>query len=282
MNMKGIFVTGTDTGVGKTVVAVAIAFYLRSQGLNVGVMKPIHTGCQFIGHEHAQRAQSPPVKAGLASEYKKGDLLHSGRRIPAGEGRVLQPGGADTKLLMNAAGVQDPIEWITPYCLKYPLAPWTASQLEGVHIKLSVLLKAYQELRHRHSFLVVEGVGGLAVPITERLSIVDLALRFELPLLVVARPGLGTLNHTKLTIEYAKARKVPVKGIVLNETQKRNAGLAEKTNPAVLMALCNVPILGSIPFIQAIQGLKPRGAGLNRALKRVERHIRMKALMDQK
>jgi len=235
---KGILITGTDTGVGKTVVSAALVYYLRSQGLDVGVMKPVHTGCRFIG--------SKPI-------------------------------GEDTQLLIRAAGVQDLPEMVTPYCLEYPLAPWTASQLEGVHIKLFVLLKAYQELRRRHSFLVVEGVGGLAVPITARLSVADLALSFELPLLVVARPGLGTLNHTKLTIEYAKARKIPVKGIVLNETQKRKAELAEKTNPAALTALCNVPILGNIPFIH---GLKHHGSGLNRAIKRVKRHIRMEALID--
>jgi dethiobiotin synthetase len=234
--MKGIFVTGTDTGVGKTVVAAALASYLRSAGLDVGVMKPVQTGCR---------------------------LIHS---------RLF---GDDTRLLMQAAGAQDPSELVTPYCLRHPLAPWTASQLEGVKIKLSVLLKAYWELCRRHIFMVVEGVGGLAVPITARMSVVDLALYFELPLLVVTKSGLGTLNHTRLTLEYARIRKVPVKGIVINQSEKRTVGLAEKTNPAILAALCKVPVLGNIPYIE---GLNSGPSGLERRVKVVHRHIKMEKL----
>jgi dethiobiotin synthetase len=235
---KGIFITGTDTGVGKTVVAATLASYLRSNGLDVGVMKPIQTGCR--------RTKSESV-------------------------------GKDADLLMYAAGVQVTHELVTPYCLKYPLAPWTASQLEGVHLKLSVLLKAYHQLRQRYTFLVVEGVGGLAVPITARLTVLDLAMRFELPLLVVARPGLGTLNHTKLTIDYAKIKKIPVIGVILNQTQNHKTGLTEKTNLTALKALCNVPILGNIPFIKDLElGI----SGFNRAIKRMRRHIRMETLME--
>ena len=236
---KGIFITGTDTGVGKTVVAAALASYLKSNGLDVGVMKPIHTGCRLI--------KSKPM-------------------------------GEDTQLLMHAARVQAAAELVTPYCLKYPLSPWMASQLEGINLKLSVLLKAYHQLRQRYTFLVVEGIGGLAVPITARLTVMDLALRFGLPLLVVARPGLGTLNHTKLTLAYAKAKKIPVIGVILNQTQNHKTGLAEKNNPAALTAFCKVPILGNIPFIK---GLELHGSGLNRAVMRVGRHIRMEALMDR-
>ncbi len=229
---RGIFITGTDTGVGKTVVAAALASYLKSTGLDVGVMKPVQTGCR---------------------------LNHS---------RLLRN---DTRLLMQAAGVKDSSKLVTPYCLRHPLAPWTASQMEGVKIKLSVLLKAYWELCRRHLFMVVEGVGGLAVPITARMNVADLALYFKLPLLVVTRPGLGTLNHTLLTLEYARARKIPVKGIVINQSEKRTAGWAEKTNPAVLTALCKVPVLGSVPYIE---GLNSKPSGLDRGIKVFHRHMK--------
>ena len=235
---KGIFITGTDTGVGKTVVAAALASYLRSTGLDVGVMKPVHTGCRSI--------RSSPI-------------------------------GHDTRLLMLAARVQDPPEMITPYCLKHPLAPWTASQMEGVKIKTSVLLRAYRELCRRHSFLIVEGVGGLAVPITAHLTVLQLARFFGLPLLVVTRPGLGTLNHTQLTIEYARSRQVPVKGIVINETERKRSGLAEKTNPSLLAALCKTPVLGRVPFIE---GLKLSGLGLHRTGEIICGHISMRELMQ--
>lgn len=235
---KGIFITGTDTGVGKTVVAAALVAYLRSTGLDVGVMKPVHTGCRL------SRSRSM---------------------------------GEDTRLLMRAAGSQDPPEMITPYCLRHPLAPWAASRMEGVRIRASVLLRAYRELCRRHPYLIVEGIGGLAVPITARMTVLDLAQRFGLPLLVVARPGLGTLNHTRLTIEYAKIRKVPVKGIILNETERRRSGLAERTNPALLEVLCKTPVLGKIPFIE---GLKHNRLGLDGGMEEVvRRHIRIGQLM---
>jgi dethiobiotin synthetase len=239
MNMKGIFITGTDTGVGKTVVAAALACYLRSAGLNLGVMKPILTGC---GSTRSRRLKG------------------------------------DTRLLMQAAGVKDPVKWVTPYCLREPLSPWAASRMEGIKIRPSVLLKAYRELCRRHDLMVVEGIGGLAVPITEDMNVVDLVLEFELPLLVVTRPDLGTLNHTLLTLDYAKARKVPVKGIVINQSVKRRIGLAEKTNPAVLAAFCKVPVLGNIPYIE---GLNSERSRLDRAVMGVYRHMEMEGLFHR-
>lgn len=235
---KGIFVTGTDTGVGKSIVAAALAYALRSKGHDVGVMKPVHTGCKSTGPKR---------------------------------------GGEDTQLLIRAAGVQDPINIVTPYCLKHPLAPWPAGQMEGIRIKLSVLRKAYDALYRRHTLLIVEGIGGLAVPLTARLSVADLVLEFGLPLLVVTRPGLGTLNHTRLTLEYAKTRRIPVQGVIINQTHKQPSGLAERTNPQILTALCKVPILGNIPFVN---GLKPYGSGLDRTLKGVSRYIDVENLMD--
>lgn len=234
---KGIFITGTDTGVGKTIVASILASYLKSIGHDVGVMKPVHTGCRLI--------RSSPM-------------------------------GHDTRLLMLAAGVQDPPEMITPYCFRQPLAPWPASQIEGVKIRTSVLLRAYRELCRRHPFLIVEGVGGLAVPITAHMTVLDLARLFKLPLLVVTRPGLGTLNHTQLTIEYARLGKVPVKGIVINETERKKSGLVERTNSALLAMHCKTPVLGRIPFIE---GLKHHGLGRHQAREIIRRHIKIGELM---
>lgn len=237
MNMKGIFVTGTDTGVGKTVVAVAIAFYLRSMGIPVGVMKPVQTGCRRTRRK----------------------LL-----------------GDDTRFLIQAAGVQDPPERITPYRFRHPLAPWTVSRLERVRIKASTLLRSYERLRRQYNYMVVEGAGGLAVPITAHMSFLDLAKLFGLPLLVVARPGLGTLNHTRLTVEYARRHHVPVQGIVLNQTEKRRTGLAEKTNPYILRRICQVPVLGNIPYID---GLSRSSQSSGETIRKVVQHIRMDKLV---
>jgi dethiobiotin synthetase len=229
----GIFITGTDTGVGKTIVAAAIASRLRAEGLDVGVMKPVQTG--------SRSTRTPPL-------------------------------GPDTRLLMRLAEVRDPPEMVTPYCLRQPLSPWAASRLEGVKIKPSIILRAYRKLRQRHTFLVVEGVGGLAVPITSRLTVLDLAKWFRLPLLIVTRAELGTLNHTKLTLEWANRHRVPVRGMVINQTRRRRPGLAEKTNAVLLPKFCKTPVLGNIPFIKR---LEEEGSKLDRWIRAVGRYIRV-------
>jgi dethiobiotin synthetase len=234
---KGIFITGTDTGVGKTLLAAGLVAHLRSRHLDVGVMKPVHTGCRKAGSRFI---------------------------------------GQDTRLLRLAAETQDPLELITPYCLRLPLAPWPASQFEGKKIRTAVLLKAFQELCQRHAFLVVEGVGGLAVPLTAQLTVLDLVRLFRLPLLVIARSGLGTLNHTRLTVDYARAHRIPVQGIILNETEKRPQGMAERTNSKILEALCKTPVLGQIPFIR---GVTHDRAGLNKLSEIIGRKIRVRNVM---
>ncbi len=223
----GIFVTGTDTGVGKTVVAAAIAARLRAEGVDVGVMKPVLTG------------------------------------VPA------RPSGrddSDTRALMRAAGVDDPQRLVTPYRLRHPLSPLAAGRLQGVRVRLSVLTAAYRELQRRHAFMVVEGIGGLAVPITPRVTVLDLAAAFGLSLLVVARAGLGTLNHTALTVAYARARRIRLLGIIINETRRGRGGLAERTNPRLLEEICGLPVLARIPYLaDSRKGRRRSGGRVNLA-----------------
>src|SRR5205823_4609969 len=124
--MPGIFITGTDTGVGKTAVAAALAGALRSRGLDVGVMKPVQSGAE------------------------------------RGPGGLVAPDG---HFLAIAAGVEDPPEWVCPVCLEAPLAPSVAAEMEGREIDLGVVFAAYRALRERHDWLIVEGAGGICVPI---------------------------------------------------------------------------------------------------------------------
>ena len=213
--MRGIFVTGTDTGVGKTVVAGALAAWWHQRGCDVGVMKPVATG-------------------GTISD--------------------------DARVLRRAAQTRDSWDLVNPVCLPEPLAPWTAAQRAKRSIRLAPILQAFRALAARHDAVIVEGVGGLLVPLSARLTVADLACAMGLPLLLVARPGLGTLNHTLLTLECARRRRLPVLGIVCNHAQRpsrdRMVRLAQRTNPQILSQLTRVPVLGTLPFQPSVAGAR--------------------------
>ena len=212
---RGIFVAGTDTGVGKTAVACALAAWCRREKLDVGVMKPVATG---------------------------------GRRLPqVGAGTWVSD---DAVRLARAAGVDDPWTRINPVCFREPLAPWTAAIRKGSVIRMDRLLRAFRWLAARHECLIVEGIGGLLVPLTGRIMMADLAKRMRLPLLLVARPGLGTLNHTLLSLACARRLKLPFLGVVIVHSRPRPrhpmARVAERTNPDVLRRFTR--LLGVLPF----------------------------------
>ena len=206
---KGIFITGTDTGVGKTYLASGIAAEMRHRGVNVGVMKPAETGCRMRG----------------------------GRLVPR-----------DARCLMKAAGVDDSLALVNPYRFRRPLAPSVAARLAGKKIKPDRIVVACRELSRRHDFMIVEGAGGIMVPLRGSYTYLDLALALALPVLIVARPSLGTINHTLLTIAALKERRLEISGIVINHTREQKEGLAEMTNPAVMESISGVKIVGTIPF----------------------------------
>lgn len=206
--MRGIFVTGTDTGVGKTIIAGGIAGALRDRGIDVGVMKPVESGCMVV----------------------------EGRKIPS-----------DALFLKVMAGINDPIELINSYSLEKPLAPSVTAEREGIEIDTDKILSDYKKLKKRHKFLIVEGVGGLMVPIKKGFFVSDLIRLMKLPILVVIRANLGTINHTLLTVNHANHLKISVFGVIINHLSKDD-GLAEKTNPGVLKELLNIPIIGDFPY----------------------------------
>ena len=164
---RGVFVTGTDTDVGKTVVAAGLTAALRSQSIRATYFKPVQSGCQ----------------------EENGQLLAS-----------------DARLAQTMAGLAEPLEVLTPVVLKLPLAPAVAAAQAGVRIDLEDIAKAYRDLAGRYDFLVVEGAGGLYVPLVDNdFLVLDLARWLGLPVVVVARPGLGTINHTVMTVKAAGA-----------------------------------------------------------------------------
>lgn len=207
--IKGVFITGTDTGVGKTYVAAGIASELRRRGVDVGVMKPAETGCS----------------------------MRAGRLVPG-----------DALRLMKAAEVRDSLSLVNPYRFTPPLAPAVAADLEGKKIDLDKITNTYQKLSKRHEFMIVEGAGGIMVPLSRNASYLDLAEALGIPVLIVARPGLGTINHTLLTIAVLKERSIAIAGIAINHADNRKAGLAEKTSPEIIERISGVKIAGTIPY----------------------------------
>ena len=199
--MKAIFVTGTDTGVGKTLVSAGLARLLLNRGISVGVFKPIASG-------------------GTVSE--DGKLLQTAARLP-----------------------HSAYHGIVPFHYKQPLAPWVASWKEG-KIDLAKIEKAYQKAKASCDFLIVEGVGGVQVPITEDFFVSDWMIKWKLPVLVVVRAGLGTINHTLLTLEALQKRKIKVIGVLVNGYTGK--GIAEQTNVKALKKLLKVPVYGPLKY----------------------------------
>lgn len=199
--IPGIFITGTDTEIGKTAITAGLAAVLKDRNIDLGVMKPISAG-----------------------------------------------GQEDALLLKQAAGVADPLETINPICLRDPLSPNVAATREDKTIDLNLIFDTYKNLSQQHDTMLVEGVGGLLVPLTDDFLVADLAIRFQLPLIIVARAALGTINHTLLTIEAARQRDLRILGIVYNTLSPEPPDLAAQTSPDVITRISGIPSLGIIPY----------------------------------
>jgi dethiobiotin synthetase len=204
----GLFFTGTDTGVGKTLVVSAVARILNRQGRGVVVCKPVATGAFWTGERWLSE---------------------------------------DTLRLAQAAEMVDDLQKVTAWTFPDPVAPSVAARRQGIELKLGQIIQAVRERSERGKALLVEGIGGLLCPLTEKETVADLALALGLPLVVVARRSLGTLNHTLLTLEVARARGLVVAGVVVNETTPPNT-LAEETNLEELQRRLAVPLLGVVPY----------------------------------
>jgi dethiobiotin synthetase len=195
-------VTGTDTGVGKTVVSTVLLRLMRARGMRVAGMKPVETGV------------SP------------GD--------PA----------SDAARLRDAAGAEDPMELVRPLLLKEPLAPWVASARGGTQVDLDTLDAAFRTLSRDRDGILVEGAGGLLVPLTRDLAYDGLFVQWDLDLVVVAGNRLGAINHTLLTVRAAHDAGLRVRGVVLNTVAPEPPRIAESTNLETLTELlAPVPVL---------------------------------------
>jgi dethiobiotin synthetase len=207
--LKGFFVTGTDTDVGKTIISSGLAAVLKEKKIDVGVFKPLLSGIA--------------------------------REDPA----------SDTSLLKLMSQTSLSYEEITPFEFKEPLAPYVAGMLEGKIVGIDEVVSHWEYIRGKHEFFIVEGAGGISVPLGERFLVSDLIKALQLPIVIVARPNLGTFNHIFLTVQYAKSLGLSIAGIVINGIND-HPDLAEKTNPELIKKLCGVPILGITPKLNEV------------------------------
>lgn len=204
-------ITGTDTGVGKTVVACAIAALARRQGVRCAVMKPLESG--------------------IASDSE----------------------GSDGNRLMQTAGNDDPMAIVSPYRFREPLSPMVAASRSGVNIDIDNLDRCHQQLSTNADVLLVEGAGGLLVPITPDFTYRELFKRWGAAVVIVAGNRLGVVNHTLLTVEAAERAGLELRGVVLSSLQgplSMESDIACLTNFDTLAALLHSVPLFHFPWLE--------------------------------
>lgn len=208
----GLFVTGTDTGVGKTFVTGAIVNALRAENFNTGVWKPVQSGA-WIGS-----------------------------------------GATDAECLLRMTGIEEQPEAVAPYTFGAPLTPFLAAKHAGVNLTLEGLIAAGEPLLQRYEAMFIEGAAGLAVPLTEHDMVIDLIARLGVPALIVARSGLGTINHTLLTALMLQQRNVPIIGVVMNDADQTETmdDPSVETNAYLIERFGGLTILGRLPRFQGV------------------------------
>ncbi len=204
--MRGLFVTGTDTGVGKTMVTAGLARAWSEEGLDVGIVKPIQSGHPATDPE------------------------------------------GDTMRLLALSGLRARPEQVNLYSLKAPLAPLVAARLEDICIDPNLVLQHIRQAASGHEVILVEGAGGFLVPLAEYWTVADLAATLGLPVLIISRPGLGTVNHTALTVMAVREAGLEVAGVVLNGWST-GTDASRHTNAALVEEFAGVKVLGMTPWL---------------------------------
>jgi dethiobiotin synthetase len=175
--LKSLFITGTDTDVGKTYITAGLTVTLRKMGVDVGIMKPFAAGT--------------PQKKGFKSE--------------------------DVEILANAAQVNDSESLLNPQYFPIPASPYTAWKNLKVKPKINTILSSFKKLSKKHSMILVEGMGGIMTPILKDYFVTNLIKSMKIPAILVTRTKVGTINHTIMTVKMCEKYKIPIKGIIIND-----------------------------------------------------------------
>jgi dethiobiotin synthetase len=211
------------------------------------------------------------ISGGLAAVLKE-KKIDVGVFKPLLSGISREDPASDTSLLKQLSQTSLSYEEITPFEFKEPLAPYVAGKLEGKIVEIQEVLRHWEKIKRKHEFFIIEGAGGISVPLGEHFLVSDLIKAIQLPIVIVARPNLGTVNHIFLTVHYAKSLGLTVAGIVINGISD-HPDLAEKTNPKLIEELCGVPILGITPKLKEIT--------IENIKKMVKEHIDVTLLINE-
>lgn len=214
---QGIFITGTGTEIGKTFVTKYLTKAFIQHGIRVVPYKPIQTGCV----------------------WRNGELV-----------------AEDVESYIQTSNLPFGQKDLCTYFFEKPASPHLASQIENVQINMQIIKQHYEKLSSEHDIVLVEGAGGLAVPIIEddeRIWMTtDLIQLLNIPILIVVPPHLGSINHTLLTIEYAKAKQIPILGIVFNQISQ-SPDIIEKDNMRIIKKIIKLPVLGKVPNVRKVK-----------------------------
>jgi dethiobiotin synthetase len=211
--MMGVFITGTDTDVGKTSVAAGIAWSMRKKGIDIGVMKPFATGDRKY-----------------SSQYRS----------------------VDVSMLAKAADTKDPDHELNPFFSTIPTAPYTVTMIErSKTVDLSHIYRSYLKLASKHKFMVVEGIGGIFVPLTKKKCVADFATQINLPVIIVARSRIGMVNQVLLTLRACYNYHLTVMGIIINHVSARKEPF-ESILIKTIQQVEDVQILATLPFLEKI------------------------------
>ncbi len=214
--VKGIFVTGTDTGVGKTVVTGLLGRFLAERGVNVVTQKWVQTGCKGVSEDIEAHIRFMDGDKGFFDKYT---------------------------------------EEMAPYIFEFPSSPHLAAALEEKSIDTGRIESAFRRLAQDFDYVIAEGAGGALVPVSEKELMIDIAEKLALPVLVVARNRLGAINQTLLTVEALKRRGLKIAGIVFNHLGGGSNEVVLKDNLQIITKLSGVKVLGELPFREDAAGL---------------------------
>ena len=234
--MAGLFITGTGTDVGKSAVTATLLWYARQQGMDAVPMKPMQTGTE----DHPQ---------GLAPDFEYYKKV-------AG----YEPDGAELPLQV-------------PYCYEPACSPHLAARVAGDSPDLKHIVDCARTLEDKHDLVLAEGAGGLLVPVNETQTMRDLAIALAYPVLVVAHAGLGTINHTLLTLEALKVVGLKIRGVVLCAPEPWDMGYIEEDNPKAIEQFGEVPVFGTLPWLAGL----PKGENL--ALRKAAQAMKAKMIL---
>lgn len=216
MKSKGIFIIGIDTEIGKTTIAAGLSNLLFRKGIEIGVMKPFATGIKRY-----------------SKDFKS----------------------LDTKMLKDASGNKDNDNIINPFFYSIPTAPYLAKKILKLNenIDIEEILNKYKEIENRHDFTIVEGIGGLMVPLSKDFSVADLASIINIPIILITSNRIGSINHIIMTSRLAILYKLKIKGIIINNKCKfleTYYKLITNSLPRVVEELTQCKVLATIPYIK--------------------------------